>query len=66
MAVLPDVLAPGLRVVFCGTAAGKRSAELGAYYSGAGNKFWPTLHRFGLTPIQIEPQNFKSLLEYGL
>ena len=32
--ILPDVLAPGLRVVFCGTAPGTASARAGAYYAG--------------------------------
>ena len=41
---LPDLLLPDLRVVFVGTAAGKRSAELGHYYAGRGNRFWRTLH----------------------
>ena len=38
MSVLPDVLAPGLRIVFCGTAVGVTSAQLGAYYARPGNK----------------------------
>src|SRR3546814_6083057 len=54
--VLPDVLAPGLRLVFCGSAAGRKSAELGAYYAGPGNKFWPTLYEIGLTPRHFRPQ----------
>lgn len=37
--VLPDLLRPGLRVVFCGTAAGAASALSGAYYAGRGNRF---------------------------
>jgi TDG/mug DNA glycosylase family protein len=37
--VLPDVLVPGLAVVFCGNAAGKVSAQRGAYYAGPGNYF---------------------------
>jgi G:T/U-mismatch repair DNA glycosylase len=41
--VLPDLLRPGLRIVFCGTAAGTASARAGAYYAGPGNAFWPTL-----------------------
>ena len=41
--ILPDVLAKGLRVVFCGTAASAMSAEQGAYYAGRGNAFWGTL-----------------------
>lgn len=28
--ILPDVMRPGLTVAFCGTAAGTRSAQLGA------------------------------------
>ena len=62
MSVLPDVLAPGLRAVFCGTAAGTRSAIAGAYYAGPGNKFWPTLHAIGLTPRRFAPAAFMELL----
>jgi TDG/mug DNA glycosylase family protein len=65
-AVLPDVLKQGLRVVFCGTAPGARSATLGAYYAGPGNKFWPTLHAIGLTPRRLQPPEFRSVLAYGL
>ena len=64
--VLPDVLAPGLRVVFCGSAAGAKSARLGAYYAGPGNRFWPTLHRVGLTPRRLAPGEFRSVLRYGI
>lgn len=64
--VLPDVLARGLRIVFCGSAAGRRSAELGAYYAGPGNLFWPTLARVGLTPRQLQPEEFRALPAYGL
>ncbi|MEM1208266.1 MAG: mismatch-specific DNA-glycosylase [Planctomycetota bacterium] len=64
MSVLPDVLADGLAIVFCGTAAGRVSAQRGAYYSGPGNKFWPTLHRVGITPHQLDPADFRKLLDY--
>lgn len=37
--ILPDRLGPGLRVVFCGTAAGAVSARKGHYYAGPGNLF---------------------------
>jgi TDG/mug DNA glycosylase family protein len=40
MSVLPDVLKPGLKVVFCGTAVGNKSARASAYYAGRGNQFW--------------------------
>jgi double-stranded uracil-DNA glycosylase len=62
--ILPDVLAPNLKVVFCGTAAGTQSAEVGAYYAGRGNKFWRTLYEIGLTPRQLAPHEFTSLPLY--
>jgi TDG/mug DNA glycosylase family protein len=64
--VLPDVLAPGLRVVFCGSAAGAVSARRGAYYAGPGNKFWPMLAAIGLTPRELRPEEFRELPRYGL
>ena len=65
-AILPDVLEPGLRVVFCGTAAGKASARAGAYYARPGNAFWPTLHEVGLTPRRLAPAEFRELPRYGI
>ena len=64
--ILPDVLAPGLRVVFCGTAPGAASARAGAYYAGPGNRFWPTLHEVGLTPVLLSPAEFRRLPEFGI
>lgn len=64
--ILPDILAPGLRLVVCGSAAGTRSAELGAYYAGPGNRFWGMLHRVGLTPMVLAPTEFRSALAYGI
>ena len=64
--ILPDMLAPGLRVVFCGTAAGKVSAQKRAYYAGPGNRFWPTLHEIRLTPRRLEPAEFPKVLEFGI
>jgi len=64
--LISDVLAPGLRVVFCGTALGRRSAQVGAYYAGRGNKFWATLHEIGLTPRVLRPQEYPQLLDYGI
>ncbi len=64
--VLPDLLHPGLHLVFCGTAAGAVSARLGAYYAGPGNRFWPTLHATGLTPRLLSPAEFPLLLQWGI
>jgi TDG/mug DNA glycosylase family protein len=66
--VLPDQLRPGLTLVFCGTAAGRKSALDGAYYAHAQNKFWNTLHQTGLTPRLFAPQDYPLLnkLDIGL
>lgn len=64
--VLRDVLAPGLRLVFCGSAAGTRSAELRQYYAHPGNKFWRTLHEVGLTPRRLAPAEYARLLDFGI
>jgi TDG/mug DNA glycosylase family protein len=64
--ILPDVLGPGLAVVFCGTAAGTASTRAGAYYAGPGNAFWPTLYAVGLTPRILAPAEFGSLPELGI
>ncbi len=46
--VLPGVLVPGLKLIFCGNAAGKVSAQRGAPFAGPGNYFWPVLNEVGL------------------
>jgi TDG/mug DNA glycosylase family protein len=55
MSSLPDILAPSLHVVICGTAVGERSAERRRYYAGPGNDFWRLLHLSGLTPDNSIP-----------
>jgi mismatch-specific thymine-DNA glycosylase len=64
--ILSDVVGPGLRVVFCGTAPGTASARAGAYYAGPGNRFWATLHEVGLTPVLLRPAEFARLPEFGI
>ncbi|HEX7349256.1 MAG TPA: mismatch-specific DNA-glycosylase [Rhodanobacteraceae bacterium] len=64
--VLPDVLARGLTVVFCGTAPGTRSAHDHAYYAHPGNYFWRTLSDIGLTPRRLAPAEFRSVIEFGI
>ncbi len=63
---LPDVLAPSLAVVFCGTAAGTVSAACGLYYSGPGNRFWPTLREEALVPEDFSIEHYQSLPTYGI
>jgi double-stranded uracil-DNA glycosylase len=61
--VLPDLVAPSLDILFCGTAAGEESAKRKAYYAGPGNRFWPTLLKVGLTPTEFKPGSYPKLLE---
>jgi double-stranded uracil-DNA glycosylase len=53
--VLPDVLGPDLDVLFCGINPSLRSAEVGHHFARPGNRFWPALHRAGITPRRLSP-----------
>lgn len=64
--ILPDVLRPGLKVVFCGTAAGRASAEAECYYAHSNNKFWSVLADVGLTSRKLKPHEFKELVNFGI
>ena len=66
MPILDDVLEYGLEVVFCGTAAGFEAARRQAYYAGPGNRFWATLHAVGFTDRLLAPEEFRTVLAYGL
>ena len=63
---LPDQLQNDLRLVFVGTAASQRSADLGHYYAHPGNRFWRAIHEVGITPRRYEPHEFPSLLQLGI
>jgi TDG/mug DNA glycosylase family protein len=63
---LPDIVAPGLSVVFCGLNPGLSAAASGHHFVGRSNRFWRTLHLAGFTPVQIEAEQDASLLTYGL
>lgn len=64
--IIPDLLAPGLKLVFCGSALGFESARQKAFYAKPGNKFWPTLHDVGLTPRRFAPAESAKLLDLGI
>lgn len=66
MQPLADVIAPGLRVLFCGINPGLMSAATGHHFARPGNRFWPALHRSGFTPRQLLPAEQDELLGYGL
>jgi double-stranded uracil-DNA glycosylase len=59
------VLAPGLAAVFCGINPGRVSAAAGAHFANPRNDFWRVLHAAGFTPCLLEPDEQRSLLDYG-
>jgi TDG/mug DNA glycosylase family protein len=63
---LPDVIAPGLTVLFCGINPGLYSAATGHHFARPGNRFWPALHLSGFTPRQLAPAEQHLLLTHGL
>ncbi len=63
---IADVLAPGLRVVFCGINPGLYSGAVGHHFARPGNRFWPTLHLSGFTDRQLSPFEDGELLGFGL
>jgi double-stranded uracil-DNA glycosylase len=65
MSVVPDVLGPGLAIVFCGINPGFRSAAAGAHFANPRSDFWRLLHDSGLTPRQLAPEEQHDLLELG-
>jgi TDG/mug DNA glycosylase family protein len=63
---LPDVVAPGLSVGFCGLNPGLRAAAAGHHFAGRGNRFWRVLHLAGFTPVEMRPEDDRNLLKFGL
>lgn len=63
---MPDVIAPGLRVLFCGINPGLYSGATGHHFARPGNRFWPSLHRSGFTPRLLAPWEEGELLSHGL
>jgi TDG/mug DNA glycosylase family protein len=65
-ATIPDVVAPGLRVLFSGINPGLYSAATGHHFARPGNRFWPALHQSGFTPRQLRPAEQDQLVGLGL
>ncbi len=63
---IEDVLGPSLDVLFCGINPGLYSAATGHHFARPGNRFWPALHRSGLTPRLLSPAEQHLLPSYGL
>lgn len=63
---LPDILAPGLAVVFLGSNPSIRAGQTGHYYAHPGNRFYPLLHEVGLTPRRLTPEEDGLLPGFGI
>jgi TDG/mug DNA glycosylase family protein len=62
---VPDIVGPGLRVLFCGINPGLHSAATGHHFAKPGNRFWPTLYGAGFTPRLLRPDEEHQLLALG-
>jgi double-stranded uracil-DNA glycosylase len=63
---VPDVLAPGLRVVFCGINPGYASAGARAHFANPRNDFWRLLAAAGLTSRLYDPSEQLNVLNEGI
>jgi len=66
VSAVPDVLAPGVRVVFCGINPGRASAAAGAHFANPRNDFWRLLRATGFTSRLLEPAEQFELLSLGI
>lgn len=62
---VPDLVAPGLLVLFCGINPGLYSGAVGHHFARPGNRFWPALHGAGFTPQLLSPYDERLLLQFG-
>ena len=63
---IPDVVAPGLGVLFVGINPGLYSGATGRHFARPGNRFWPTIHQAGFTPRLMQPDETEALLDLGI
>lgn len=61
----PDILAPGLDVIFCGLNPAATAEADGHNFSSSSNRFWRALHRAGFTDVCLRPEDERRLLDYG-
>jgi TDG/mug DNA glycosylase family protein len=62
---VPDLVAPNLKVLFCGINPGLYTAALGHHFGRPGNRFWPALHGAGFTPRLFKPWEEHEVLPLG-
>ena len=62
---VPDVIAPDLKVLFCGINPGLYTAAVGHHFARPGNRFWPALFAAGFTPHLMSPFDERELIASG-
>jgi TDG/mug DNA glycosylase family protein len=62
---IPDVIAPDLKVLFCGINPGLYSGATGYHFARPGNRFWPALHEAGFTDRVLSPAEGPSMVKLG-
>ncbi len=63
--LVPDLIGPGLAVLFSGINPSLYSAAVGHHFARPGNRFWPAMHASGFTPRRFSPQEGSELLGLG-
>ena len=67
---LPDLLAPGLVLVFVGLNPSEYSVREGHYFANPRNRFWPAFNRPALLPASLGreciPADDAILLQHGI
>src|SRR5205085_11160057 len=66
ISAVPGILAPGLRVIFCGINPGRVSAAAGAHFANPRNDFWRLLHAADFTPRLLAPEEQLDAPRYGI
>jgi TDG/mug DNA glycosylase family protein len=62
---ISDVIAPNLRILFCGINPGLYTAAVGHHFARPGNRFWKALHDAGFTERLLSPFDERELLQSG-
>jgi TDG/mug DNA glycosylase family protein len=63
---IPDVIAPGLDILFVGINPGLWSGATGFHFARPGNRFWKAIHLAGLTDRVLDPSEQHELLRFGM
>jgi mismatch-specific thymine-DNA glycosylase len=66
VATLPDYLRRGMKLLIVGCNPGDRSARVGHYYAGRGNRFWPLLYQSGIVPELLDSKADNRIIEFGV